>query len=126
MSYRLMSRFKVYSLNNLLKSTVAVMLLLIVSGCSNNDDYEIFAKIQGIVTDYQEGTPVANAIVTLSPSGLSKHTDASGFYQFEELDAQQFTITVQKSGYQPNRKTITAVSGETQQADVQLKVIPNE
>lgn len=126
MSYQSIPKVKVYSGKILMKTVVAVILLFIFAGCSNHDDYEIFAKIQGLVTDYQTGAPIANAIVTLSPTGLSKQTDAKGFYQFEELDAQQFTITVQKSGYQPNRKTITAISGETQQADLQLKTIPQE
>jgi len=100
------------------------MLQVCITCCSSSDDYEIFAKIQGTVTDYQTGTPLENASVILSPSGLSQQTDANGIYQFGELDAQQYTITVQKSGYQPNRKTITAISGETQQVDIQLTVIP--
>lgn len=107
-----------------LRITFAIGLLFCMSGCSGSDDYEIFTKIHGTVTDYQTGASLENASVTLSPSGTSKHTDANGYYRFEELDAQQYTITVQKSGYQPNRKTITAVSGETQQVDIQLTVIP--
>ena len=122
----LISKTKVSLLSIVLKCTVAVILLVCVSGCSSSDDYEIFAKIQGTVTDAQTGAQLENAIVTLSPSGLSKQTDENGFYRFEELDAQQYTITVQKTGYQPNRKTITAISGETQQVDIQLTVIPQE
>ena len=104
--------------------TFAVLLLACLSGCSSSDDYEIFAKIHGTVTDYQTGLPLENASVTLSPSGLSRQTDANGHYQFDELDAQQYTITAQKAGYQPNRKTVTAISGETQQVDIQLTIIP--
>ena len=126
MNYYSISKNKVSLFNNLLKCSFAVILLVFAVGCSSSDDYEIFAKIQGVVTDYQTGEPLTNASVTLSPSGLSKQTDANGFYRFEELDAQQYTITVQKSGYQPNRKTITAISGETQQVDIQLSVIPQE
>ena len=107
-----------------LKCAFAAMLLLCLGGCSSSDDYDIFAKIQGTVTDYQTGLPLENASVTLSPSGLSKQTDVNGAYQFDELDAQQYTITVQKTGYQPNRKTVTAISGATQQVDIQLTVIP--
>lgn len=103
---------------------LAFVLLTCWSSCSSSDDYEIFAKIHGTVTDYQTGEPIENASVILSPSGLSKQTDASGHYQFDELDVQQYTITVQKAGYQPNRKTVTAISGETQQVDIQLTAIP--
>lgn len=124
MNYNSISRNKDSLLNYVWKCAWAIALLVCVTSCSNSDDYEIFAKIQGKVTDYQTGAPLVNASVTLSPSGLSKQTDANGIYRFEELDAQQYTITVQKSGYQPNRKTITAISGETQQVDVQLTIIP--
>lgn len=126
MSYYSFSRNTYSLLCNVLKCAFAVMLLACITGCSSSDDYEIFAKIQGTVTDYQTGAPLENASVILSPSGLSRQTDANGNYQFGELDAQQYTITVQKSGYQPNRKTITAISGETQQVDIQLTVIPRE
>lgn len=118
------SRNKFSFLHHVLKCAFAIVLLTFAAGCSSSEDYEIFAKIQGTVTDYQTGEPLSNASVTLSPSGLSKQTDANGFYRFEGLDAQQYTITVQKSGYQPNRKTITAISGETHQVDIQLTIIP--
>jgi len=109
---------------NVLKCAFAIILQACLVNCSSSDDYEIFAKIQGTVTNYQTGAPLENASVTLSPSGFSQQTDANGNYQFTELDAQQYTVTVQKSGYKPNRKTITAISGETQQVDIQLTVIP--
>lgn len=104
--------------------TFAILLLTCLSACSSSDDYEIFAKIHGTVTDYQTGLPLENASITLSPSGLSKLTDANGHYQFDELDSQQYTITAQKVGYQPNRKTVTAISGESQQVNIQLTIIP--
>ena len=103
---------------------LAIMLLTCLFGCSKSDDYEIFARIHGTVTDYQTGEPLENASVVLSPSGLSRQTDANGYFLFDELDVQQYTITVQKTGYQPNRKTVTTISGETQQVDIQLTIIP--
>ncbi len=126
MKYNSISRNMYSLLYNVLKCAFAVMSLACITDCSSSNDYEIFAKIQGTVTDYQTGAPLENACVILSPSGLSQQTDVNGNYQFAELDAQQYTITVQKSGYQPNRKTITAISGETQQVDIQLTVIPQE
>ena len=107
-----------------LKRIVPVVLLVFSVSCSNTNDYDFFAKIQGTVTDYQTGEPLQNASITLSPSGISMQTDADGFYRFEGLDIQQYTVTVQKMGYQPNRKTITALSGETHQVDIQLTIIP--
>ena len=115
--------------NRWLTSTLSAASLLLffafcLSGCSGSDDYEVFGTIRGTVTDYQTGLPLAHASVVLSPSGLSRQTDDDGTYRFDELEPQQYTITVQRSGYQSNRKTITVVSGETQQVDVQLSAIP--
>ncbi len=104
---------------------VALALSFGVSACSDgDDDYEVFTSIEGTITDYNTGEPLDNAVVTLSPSGLSRQTDVAGYYKFEDIDAQQYTVTVQRSGYQPNRKTVMAVSGETQIVDIQLTVIP--
>ncbi|MDE6485848.1 MAG: carboxypeptidase-like regulatory domain-containing protein [Duncaniella sp.] len=99
-------------------------LLCLISSCSNSNDYEIFGAIHGRVTDYETGAPLDNATLTLSPSGLSKQTDASGYYEFKNLEPMQYTITIQHQGYQPNRKTVYATSGEDHQVDAQLRPIP--
>jgi hypothetical protein len=36
------------------------------------------------------------------------------------LDAQQYTITVQKDGYSTNRKTVTVFAGEKTEASIPL------
>ena len=124
MNYKSTIGNKVSLSGKLLTFTFTLVLLICLSGCKKSDDYEIFAKIHGTVTDYQTGEPLGNASITLTPSGISKQTDANGYYIFDELEAQQYTVTAQKSGYQPNRKTINAVSGEIQQVDIHLTVIP--
>ncbi len=126
MNYYSISGNKFSLLNNVLKCTISIIFLTCMVGCSSSDDPEIFAKIQGTVTDYQKGAPLENANVILSPSGLSQQTDANGYYRFDELDLQQYTVTVQKSGYQPNRRTVIAISDKTQQVDIQLTVIPQQ
>lgn len=105
---------------------VAFLILLFfgVSGCSESDDFEVFSTIQGTITDYDTGLPLENAVVTLSPSGLSCQTDISGAYSFEGIDARQYTLTVQKNGYQPNRKAVIAISGEIMTVNIQLTPIP--
>lgn len=118
------SRNRISLLGKVLTCMFVFGLFACFTGCSGSEDYEIFATIQGTVTDYNSGLPLENASVILSPSGISQKTDKNGYYKFSELDAQQYTVTVQKSGYQPNRKTITAISGNVQQADIQLTAIP--
>lgn len=96
---------------------IIIALCTSLNACSNSDNSELFATLKGCITDYSTGQPLPNATVTLSPSGLSKQTDSSGLYAFEGIDSKQYTLIVQKSGYQPNRKTVIAVSGESLTVD---------
>ncbi len=106
--------------------SVACLCIGLCGGCSDNDDYEVYAVLYGVVTDNETGEPIENATVTLSPSSYTQKTDLTGSYRFEKLDAQQYTIVVQKTGYQPNRKNITAVSGEEMEVNIPLTLIETE
>lgn len=103
----------------LISGLTAVFILV---GCTQ-PDYEVYSTIVGAVTDYETGSVLENATVTLVPSSVSHTTDANGQFSFEHLDAGQYTVSVQKSGYVPNRKNITAVSGETVEANIALSKI---
>ncbi|MDE6303601.1 MAG: carboxypeptidase-like regulatory domain-containing protein, partial [Paramuribaculum sp.] len=103
---------------------IAGGIIVCAAGCSNNNDYEIYGAIHGVITDISSGQPLDNATVVLSPSGLSIQTDVNGSYKFENLEIQQYTVTVQKLGYQANRKVISVVPGEDFQVDIQLTQIP--
>jgi carbon monoxide dehydrogenase subunit G len=80
----------------------------------------MFGSVYGIVSDSESGELLENATVTLSPGGKSKTTGSDGRYEFAELDPQQYTITVQKTGYQTNRKTVTAVVDVQTEANIPL------
>lgn len=92
------------------------------TGCSDSD-YEIYTSIYGVILDDKTGEPLENASVVLSPSGVTKQTGVDGTYCFEHLDAQQYTLTAQKTGYQTNRKSVMAVSGERMEVNIQLHQI---
>lgn len=104
---------------------VVLVLALASFSCSGSDDYDLFASLYGKVTDEKTGEPLANASVMLLPSGISLQTSDDGLFLFDNLDAQQYTVLVQKDGYQTNRKTVAAVSGERAEVNIQLVPIPN-
>jgi hypothetical protein len=89
------------------------------SGCSK-DEPDVYATLYGVIADYETGEPVVGASVVLSPGGKTKTTGSDGAYEFPNLDPAQYTVTVQKMGYQTNRKTVTAVVGEKTQANIPL------
>jgi len=95
------------------------LLCGVFSGCSE-DEYDMFATLYGVVSDHYTGDPLGSATVTLSPGGKTFVTGSDGRFEFNDLEPMQYTITVQKTGYQTNRKTVTAVVGEKTPANIPL------
>lgn len=97
-----------------------------MSGCKENEDYDLYSTLVGTVYDFSTGNPVEHATVTITPTGLQALTDAEGSTEFHELDPGDYNVTVQKEGYQPNRRMIKAISGETVSFSITLKTIPEK
>ena len=106
-------------MNRIFLLTGCVMLMFLHGGCSKKE-HDSFATLFGVVSDQETAEPIAGASVVLSPGGKTKTTGTDGRYEFADLDPQQYTITVQKTGYQTNRKTITAVVGDATEANIPL------
>ncbi len=101
--------------------TCLAAVFVFAAGCSKTE-YDNFATLYGVVSDNTTGLPVANAIVVLSPGGTTKTTGNDGRFEFSELEPQQYTIIVQKSGYLANRKSATAIVGEQIEVNITLYV----
>ena len=95
-----------------LLSLAFAMLLCLFTSCDDGlVDYDVYCTISGTVLDLDTGNPIQSATVTLSPSGYNTYTGDDGRFEFIDLDARQYTVTVQKTGYVTNRKTVTTVAG---------------
>lgn len=106
--------------------TVSLALIAGLSSCSKDDDFDVFSTLHGIVTDDATAECIPGATVTLSPGGKTQTTGSDGRYQFSEIDAMQYTVTVQKPGYSTNRKMVTVESGVATEANVSLHKISAE
>ena len=95
---------------------VALPLFL---SCSK-EEHDSFGTLYGVVSDTQTGDALNNVTVTLSPGGMTKLTGSNGLFEFNNLTPQQYTITVQKTGYQTNRKTVSVVVGEKVEANISM------
>lgn len=102
------------------------MCLSLWNGCSPVTDYEIYGNIKGVVTDYDTGDLIKGASVMIVPGNQTVTTDESGAFEFLDLDAAQYTLSVQKSGYQANRKIVNVLTGETVSTAIILTKIPTE
>jgi len=85
--------------------------VLLCTSCKP-DTYDTFGDISGTVIDVNTGDPIAQATVTLTPTSKNTYTGMDGQFEFKELEAQQYTVTVQKTGYNSNRKIVNVVAGE--------------
>lgn len=95
-----------------MKKTLLLIITLIAMATSCEPvTYDTFCTISGTVIDLDTGDPVQQATVTLSPTGYNTYTGNDGHFEFIGLDARQYTVTVQKTGYLTNRKTVTTVAG---------------
>lgn len=99
---------------------LGLMLLGIATSCTKTQ-YDLFGSISGTVSDVDTGEPLERANVTLSPTSKNTFTGMDGQFEFQELDAQQYTLTVQKEGYQSNRKLVTVTAGENTRVDLLMK-----
>ena len=111
-------------MKKLLRSLGLVTVLLSLVSCGGNDTLDIYGIISGKVTDVSTGEPLNAAQVTLIPGANTIQTSENGEFSFSGLNEGQYTISVQKDGYQSNRKDVTVVSGESTEIVITLKVIP--
>lgn len=100
---------------------VAAVIMLLATSCKK-DSYNTFATISGTVMDRDNGEPLGNVSLTLTPGGLNTYTGSDGSFQFNDIDAQQYTLQAQKSGYKANRlNNINALAGETTRVSITLE-----
>lgn len=84
-------------------------------------DPDIYGNIYGTISDADNNQPIQGAEVTLSPGGKTVITGSDGKYEFNALEAGQYTLSVTKTKYQANTKYTTINPGITTKADIALQ-----
>lgn len=95
------------------------LFALMFAGCTE-DEYTLFGKVIGTVTDATTGEPISNVTMTLSPSGKSATTGSDGIFEFNDLEAVQYKMQARHANYKTDTKTVTVLAGETVRGDMQL------
>lgn len=103
------------------------ILALLSSSCVESVDEGLVSKggITGSVSDQTTGDPVSTVNVVLSPGGRSTVTGSDGSFEFTELDAGNYMLTIKKEGYNPNTKEVEVVDGRMTQAFLLIERIPS-
>lgn len=76
-------------------------------------EYDHFSTITGMVIDDEDRSPIMGADITLSPKIRKTESDIDGYFRFVDLEPDNYTIQVQKDGYDFQRKPVPLVAGET-------------
>lgn len=106
-----------------LYSLIVLITIVLLSSCSK-DEVNPFGNIYGVVVNSNTSEPIQGARVTLTPTGKSTVTGNDGSYEFVDLEAGSYKVTVQADGYTSTLKNVTVVAGERGIGDVSLSPKP--
>ena len=100
-----------------MKKTILTGILCLAfaafAASSTPTEYDLFSNIAGTVVDKSSGEPLGQVDVTLKPKMLHTYTGNDGQFYFNDIEADNYEIWVQKDGYGANNIKIIAPSGET-------------
>ena len=99
---------------------ILVVILTTFVSC-DTVTYDTFGSITGTVVEMSTGDVIKGALVTLSPTGKNTYTGSDGFFEFQDLEAKQYTLTVQATGYTTDSKIVTIVAGAVERVNITLK-----
>jgi len=77
-------------------------------------------SITGTVQDDQTGVGIANALVTLSPGGLSTITSSTGAFGFRNVPTGTYTVTGSATGYHVASTGVTVTAGHNANVNLHL------
>lgn len=107
---------KIYSL-------IVLFTIVLLSSCAK-DEVNPFGNIYGVVVNSNTSEPIQGARITLTPTGKSTVTGNDGSYEFVDLEAGSYKVTVQANGYTSTLKNVTVVAGERAIGDVSISPKP--
>ena len=102
----------------LLKCSLWLLPLFMLS-CAK-DIIDTTGGLMGVISDSRSGQFLSGVSVVLSPTGKTYTTGADGKYEFQNVEAQEYSVTASKLGYLSDKKTVTVQAGNTANLDFQL------
>ena len=107
----------------LIRLAASLMICCMFFGCSPEDETEKLGTIYGTVTDFASGEPISNANVRLNPRGETTLTGMDGTFEFVDLPAGSYSLSLSKNGYVDldDDYVIEIENGSNVQRSVQLQ-----
>lgn len=102
----------------LLLYSILLFSLLIVS-CTK-DIIDTTGNLVGVIGDSRSGAFLSGVSVALTPTGKTYTTGVDGKYEFRDIESQEYSVSVTKSGYQSDKRTAFVQVGQDTNLDFQL------
>ncbi len=102
-----------------LVTVVAVGLLLF--SCEEALSPEKVGNIAGVVTDAEDGSPIAGASITTAPGTSALTTDDSGTYFIADVEQGSYTVKATKLDYKNASVSVAVKEGEITTADITME-----
>lgn len=101
---------------------LAVIAVIGGSGVLRAQTHAARATVTGTVTDATTGLPVVAAELRLLPSHAVDVAHADGRFYFRDIEPGNYTLVVQRIGYQSVHRLVTLSAGQTLTVNVGLSV----
>lgn len=102
----------------LLLYSIILFSLLLVS-CSK-DIIDTTGNLIGVISDSRSGAFLPGVSVALSPTGKTYTTGVDGKYEFRDIESQEYSVSVSKSGYHSDKRTAFVQVGQDTNLDIQM------
>ncbi len=96
-----------------------ILLCVCLLSCTK-DIVDTSGNLVGVISDSRTGSFLSGVSVSTSPLGKSYTTGVDGKYEFRDLESQEYSISVSKSGYNSDKKTVFVKVGEDTNLDFQM------
>ena len=107
------------------KSLLVPIVALFLASCAKPiEEIDNFGDIAGVVYDKTVGDPIPVAQITLDPGGKSTVTGSDGSFAFTNIKTGDYTVKVNKKGYNDASNKVTVVAGSKSECNLLLERIP--
>ncbi len=107
--------------------TVVILSVFVIAGCGKDDNPaspSTKGTITGKVIDQSTGNGIGGASIHTQPSTSAVNTDNNGNYTIPEVEAGDYTITVETDGFFPGTVNVSVDAGQTSTKNISLSAIP--
>ena len=113
--------------SNIMKRFVIILTLGILLSIACSEDAQVSittGTISGSVVDKTTGEQIPVASIKLSPTGKTTITGSDGAFEFNDIEAGEYTISATKEGYNSGKNSVVVAAGSNSECHILMERIP--